>query len=102
MADGSLYPLPGEFGHHATSVRECKFCPSDCFLRDCRNPSHASLANYDLQRERVMGELMGVRICIRTHIEHAGNPAAHDAWQLALQHIEPLRAAIERARKAGE
>lgn len=30
----------------------------------------------------------------------AKNPAAHDAWQLALQHIEPLRAAIERARKA--
>src|SRR5687767_8126693 len=25
----------------------------------------------------------------------SGNPAAHDAWQLVLQHIEPLRAAIE-------
>ena len=30
----------------------------------------------------------------------SGNPAAHDAWQLALQHLEPLRAAIVRARRA--
>ena len=30
------------------------------------------------------------------------NPAAHDAYQLALQHLEPLRAAIARARKAEE
>lgn len=30
------------------------------------------------------------------------NPAAHDAWQLALECLEPLRAAIERARKASK
>ena len=30
------------------------------------------------------------------------NPAAHDAWQLALQHLEPLRVAIERAREASK
>lgn len=30
------------------------------------------------------------------------NPAAHDCYQLALQHLEPLRTAIERAREAEE
>jgi hypothetical protein len=31
---------------------------------------------------------------------HRGNPAAHDAWLLALEQLELLRAAIERARTA--
>ena len=33
---------------------------------------------------------------------YRNNPAAHDCYQLALQALEPVRAAIERARKAQE
>ena len=53
-------------------------------------------------REPVWNMAGELTACIaeEAHLAEA-NPAAHDAWQLALQHLEPLRAAIDRARRCG-
>lgn len=42
------------------------------------------------------------KLIATTAIDAEGNPALHDAWQLALQALDPVRAAIERARQVAK
>ena len=65
---------------------------------DCRMHSGLSeSARLGLENrvDGVMSSLLSA-----AHYDSTRNPAAHDAWQLALQCLEPLRTAIVRARQA--
>lgn len=81
------------------ATKYCHLCPVDSWHALCHRADHKSMA------QLCMGNLdsfvRDVERSLATWTTATGD-AAHDCYQLALQALEPVRAAIDRARKARE
>ena len=93
---GDICTCGHAYGSHSKgTVGRCRAREEDgVFYVDCPCP-HWRQPVWDMA-----GELEAC-IAEEAHIVE-DNPAAHDAWQLALQYLAPLREALERARDIDE
>lgn len=69
-------------------IMDCGCAEWGPYRRGCPKASHASLAEYHTDPDRIRMSIDSLAMSFLTLALNAENPAAHDAWQLAIQAAE--------------